>query len=171
MKRVTLALFCEFLVVLLTGVATSPQVNGQTEISTEKLVGALRTLNTAEYSYREETGRFAHLEEMLAFLRKTGDLSRSPIDFENSKPYELSITTSPSVVSEARRGKAPARARCVRALSIQRLEGSRPRLRRTRAPMQIEWSGGVAWGCTGMVRRSTRADTMGRRVGDDEIML
>jgi hypothetical protein len=94
MKRVTLALFCEFLVVLLTGVATSPQVNGQTEISTEKLVGALRTLNTAEYSYREETGRFAHLEEMLAFLRKTGDLSRSPIDFENPKPCELSITTS-----------------------------------------------------------------------------
>src|SRR5207245_1126099 len=38
-----------------------------------------------------------------------------------------------SVVSEARRGKAPARARCVRALSIQRLEGSRPRLRGTRA--------------------------------------
>jgi len=43
--------------------------------------------------------------------------------------------------------------------------------RRTRAPMEIEWSGGVVWGCTGMVRRSTRADTMGRRVGDDEIML
>ena len=32
---------------------------------------------------------------MLAFLRKKGDLSRSPIDFENPKPYELSITTSP----------------------------------------------------------------------------
>jgi hypothetical protein len=40
---------------------------------------------------------------------------------------------SPSVVSEARGGKGRARARCVRALSIQRLEGSRPRLRRTRA--------------------------------------
>jgi hypothetical protein len=93
MKRDYLALFCGLLVV--TGVAISPQVNGQTEIPTEKLVGALRTLNTAEYSYRGETGRFAHLEEMLAFLRKKGDLSRSPIDFENPKPYELSITTSP----------------------------------------------------------------------------
>src|SRR6266699_7226000 len=43
------------------------------------------------------------------------------------------VLISLSVVSEARRGKAPARAQCVRALSIQRLEGSRPRLRRTRA--------------------------------------
>ena len=93
MKRDYLALFCGLLVV--TAVAISPQVNGQTEIPTEKLVGALRTLNTAEYSYRGETGRFAHLEEMLAFLRRKGDLSRSPIDFENPKPYELSITTSP----------------------------------------------------------------------------
>jgi len=31
--------------------------------------------------------------------------------------------------------KLHTRARCVCALSIQRLEGSRPRLRRTRAPM------------------------------------
>ena len=44
-----------------------------------------------------------------------------------------SVATSPRVESEARRGKAHALARCVRALSIQRLEGSRPRLRRTRA--------------------------------------
>src|SRR5260370_23051641 len=46
---------------------------------------------------------------------------------------KLSWARSPSVVSEARAGKAHARARCVCALSIQRLEGSRPRLRRTRA--------------------------------------
>src|SRR5258708_3861941 len=38
-----------------------------------------------------------------------------------------------SVVSEARVSKLRTRARCVCALSIQRLEGSRPRLRRTRA--------------------------------------
>jgi hypothetical protein len=43
------------------------------------------------------------------------------------------VPRSPSVVSEARGGKAHARAWCVCALSIQRLEGSRPRLRRTRA--------------------------------------
>src|ERR1700740_1687824 len=39
------------------------------------------------------------------------------------------LPISPSVVSEARRGKEQARARCVRVLSIQRLEGGRWRLR------------------------------------------
>jgi hypothetical protein len=38
-------------------------------------------------------------------------------------------------------------------------------------PMQIEWSGEVACRCAGMVRRSTTADTMGRKVGNDERML
>jgi hypothetical protein len=38
-------------------------------------------------------------------------------------------------------------------------------------PMQIEWSGGVACRCAGVVRRSTTADTMGRKVGYDERML
>ena len=37
--------------------------------------------------------------------------------------------------------------------------------------MQVEWSGGVAWRCAGVVRRSTTADTMGRKVGYDERML
>jgi hypothetical protein len=31
---------------------------------------------------------------MLTFLRTNGILSRSPIDFENPKPYELAVTTS-----------------------------------------------------------------------------
>ncbi len=95
MKRVPLAVFCGFLVILATGVAIFPQVNGQIEIPTEELVGALRTLNTSEVTYATETGRFAHREQMLAFLRKEGVLSQSPIDFENPKPYELAITTSP----------------------------------------------------------------------------
>ena len=32
---------------------------------------------------------------MLGFLRTKGCLSKSPIDLENPKPYELTITTSP----------------------------------------------------------------------------
>jgi hypothetical protein len=94
MKRVSLALFGGLLGILVTGVAISPQVNGQTEISTEKLLGALRTLNTAEVSYHSETGRFAPREEMLTFLRTQGLLSQLPIDLENPKPYELAVTTS-----------------------------------------------------------------------------
>jgi hypothetical protein len=95
MKSVTAAMICGLLGILVTGVAGPPPVNGQIEIPTEKLVNAVRTLNTAEYSYRGKTGRFAHREEMLAFLRKEGVPSRSPIDLENPKPYELTITTSP----------------------------------------------------------------------------
>jgi hypothetical protein len=94
MKRVSLGLFCGLLGILVTGVTIPPQVNGQTDIPKEKLVAVLRILNTAEYSYRQDTGRFANLEEMLTFLKKKGTLSRSPIDLENPKPYELAITTS-----------------------------------------------------------------------------
>jgi hypothetical protein len=94
MKKAFLVLFCCLLGILVTGVAIPRQVNVQTEIPTEKLVNVLRTLNTAEYSYRGEIGRFADRDEMLAFLRKRGDLSRSSIDLENPNPYELAITTS-----------------------------------------------------------------------------
>jgi hypothetical protein len=47
------------------------------------------------------------------------------------------------------------------ALSIQRLEGGRPRLRQNAGPMQIEWSEGLASRCVGTARRST-ADDMTR---------
>jgi hypothetical protein len=94
MEKAFLGLFCGLAGILVAGVAIPRQLNVQTEIPTEKLVGVLRTLNTAEYSYRGETGRFADRDEMLAFLRKKGDWSRSPIDLENPNPYELAITTS-----------------------------------------------------------------------------
>src|SRR5208283_5015036 len=50
-----------------------------------------------------------------------------------SRLHKLLRARSPIVVSEARAGKAGAQARCVPALSIQRLEGSRPWLQWTRA--------------------------------------
>lgn len=76
-------------------IAIPPCVSGQAEISNKNLVNALRLLNTEEYSYQHEVGRFADGEEMLNFLRKKGTLTRSPIDLENPKPYELAVTTSP----------------------------------------------------------------------------
>jgi hypothetical protein len=92
MKRIGLVL-CSFLGILGTGTAIPSQVNGQAELSTEKLVNALRVINTSQVPYYRETGRFANREEMLSFLRTKG--IRSPIDLENPKPYELTITTSP----------------------------------------------------------------------------
>jgi hypothetical protein len=95
MKRNFLALLCGLLGLLMTAVAIPPRMNGQAEVPSEKLVIALRLLNTEEYSYRDETGRFATREQMLTFLRKKGCLSESPIDLEKPNPYELSIATSP----------------------------------------------------------------------------
>jgi hypothetical protein len=94
MKRICLV-FCAFLGVLATGSAIPSQVSGPDEVSNAKLVNALRLLNTQEYVYRQEIGRFASREEMLTFLRTKGMLSRSPIDLENPQPYELVVTTSP----------------------------------------------------------------------------
>jgi hypothetical protein len=95
MKRLFLVLLCALLGILVMGVAIPRQVNGQAENPTAKLVNALRLLNTQEYSYKQENGRFASREEMLTFLRKKGILSRSPIDLENPKQYDLEVTTSP----------------------------------------------------------------------------
>jgi hypothetical protein len=94
MKRTCLVL-CAFLGVLATGSAIPSQVSGPDQVSNTKLVNALRLLNTQEYVYRQEIGRFASREEMLTFLRTKGILSRSPIDLENPQPYELVVTTSP----------------------------------------------------------------------------
>lgn len=95
MKKVSRPLFWGLLGVLLMGAGIPSQVNGQTEISNGKLATALRLLNTQEYNYQHERGRFATLPEMLGFLRAKDILSKSPIDLENPKPYELAITTSP----------------------------------------------------------------------------
>ena len=67
------------------------------------------------------------------------------------------VPTSLSVESEARERQRVHRAWRVCALSIQRLEGSRPAA--DAGPMQIEWSEGPALRCVGTVRRSTADDT------------
>src|ERR1700747_3154423 len=95
MRKVSLILSCGLLGMLMVATAIPPRVSGQAEISNKNLVNALRLLNTEEYSYQHEAGRFADREEMLNYLRKKGALTRSPIDLENPKPYELAVTTSP----------------------------------------------------------------------------
>jgi len=118
MRRICLALLCASPGILLTAVAIPSQVTVQAEIPTGKLVSTLRHLNTEEYSYRHQTGRFASKEELLTSLRAKGLSSRistdlvkpsqkfasqeqtkgpvsdSPLNLENPKPYELTITTS-----------------------------------------------------------------------------
>lgn len=98
MKRIVLTLFCGLLGIALTLKAIPRQAAGQPEMPTEKLVNTIRLLNTEEYSYRQENHRFANLDELLVFLRQKAKLSRSPIDLENPKPYELAITTTPDAM-------------------------------------------------------------------------
>jgi len=94
MKRIGPMLFGLLLGVVLLGKAIPRQATGQQEIPTEKLVNALRLLNTQEYMYMRDNRRFADRDQMLAFLRQYDLLSKSPVDLENPEPYELSITTS-----------------------------------------------------------------------------
>ncbi len=93
MKRIRLAL-CAFLGMLAAGSAIPSHVSGQAEFPNAKLVNALRILNTQEFVYRNEAGHYASREELLTFLRTKGILSRSPVDLENPKPYELVVITS-----------------------------------------------------------------------------
>jgi hypothetical protein len=94
MKRVILPLLCGLFGVALTLAAIPRQVAGPPEITTLKLVNTLRLLNTFEYSYRGENGRFADRDALLSFLEKKDVLSKSPIDLQNPGPYELAVTTA-----------------------------------------------------------------------------
>jgi hypothetical protein len=94
MKKISLMFVCILLGVVLLGEANARQTSGQPEITTGKLVNALRLLNTHEYSYKNENSRFADRDQMLSYLRQKELLSRSQIDLENPKPYELAITVS-----------------------------------------------------------------------------
>ena len=94
MKKTSLMLFVVLLGAVLFGESAPRQLSEEPEIPRGKLVGAIRLLNTNEYSYKNENGRFADRDEMLAFLRQKERLSKSPIDLDNPKPYELAITTT-----------------------------------------------------------------------------
>ena len=94
MKKTSLMLFVVLLGAALFGESTPRQLLAQPDVPTGKLVAAIRVLNTYEVSYKHENRRYADRDQMLAFLRQTGLLSKSPIDLENPTPYELAITTT-----------------------------------------------------------------------------
>jgi hypothetical protein len=92
---ISIALLCGMLGVLVTRTAPPAHPAGsQTDGESQKLVSTLRLLNSGEVLYRQQNGRFASLDEMLRFLRGKSDLSPSPIDLNNPRPYALSITTT-----------------------------------------------------------------------------
>lgn len=94
MKKIGVIFVSILLGLVPLGESNARQASGQPEITTAKLVNALRVLNTHEYSYKKENGRFADRDQMVSYLRQKALLSRSALDLENPKPYELAVTIS-----------------------------------------------------------------------------
>jgi hypothetical protein len=93
-NKLSLACCCGFVAILVITFTAIPFVKAQAESSTDKLVDAVRLINTQEYSYQHDNGRFADRDEMLSYLHKKDLSKQSPIDLENKESYELTIIAS-----------------------------------------------------------------------------
>ena len=54
----------------------------------------MSTLNTPEYSYKAEFGRFATREELLSYLPKQVDMARIPVNLSDPAVVDVRVTTS-----------------------------------------------------------------------------
>jgi hypothetical protein len=92
MKNIALAFF--FFVLTPVTALAPPQ---ELELTPRQLVGAMRFLNTLEYTYANDNHGFASLDGFLAWLQETGKIAEAPLNFsaESLKPYELRLTATP----------------------------------------------------------------------------
>jgi hypothetical protein len=93
MKKIFFAFLCVSLLAALARLG-SAQAHEQTEISRDALLGGVRAMNTFEFMYSAQNGRFASREELLAFLQQKGILGKLKLNLQDPKPYELAVTTS-----------------------------------------------------------------------------
>jgi hypothetical protein len=80
----------------LLGLIFTPAANTQEEDKSEQVskhLGMLRTLNTLEFSYRDQYGRFGDREQILAYFRESG-ATKGMERFEHLQSFQLSVTTS-----------------------------------------------------------------------------
>jgi hypothetical protein len=90
--RKLFALSCAVLGLVFTLAATNaPQENKSEALS--KRVVILRMLNTLEYNYQDEHGRFGDREELLAYFRQTGATEKAD-RLDHLQSFQLSATTS-----------------------------------------------------------------------------
>jgi hypothetical protein len=84
------------LVVFLLPTRSLPQTEKESPSEAVRVVGTMRTLNTAEYAYKYSNAdhKFGSKEEITEFLRSEGKDSRPLMDIENPAPYEIDIVTT-----------------------------------------------------------------------------
>jgi hypothetical protein len=90
--RKLLALSCAALGLVFTLAATNSREEDKSEALSKHVV-ILRMLNTLEYNYQDEHGRFGDRGELLAYFRQTGATEKAA-RLEHLQPYQLTVTTS-----------------------------------------------------------------------------
>ena len=90
--RKLLLLLCAVLGLISTLGATSTREVDQSD-TVSKHLGMLRTLNTLEYNYRDQYGRFGDREQVLAYFRQSGATTGAD-KIEHLESFQLSVTTT-----------------------------------------------------------------------------
>ena len=90
--RILFSLSCAVLGLVFTLAATNTREEDKSEALSKRVV-ILRMLNTLEYNYQDEHGRFGDREQLLAYFRQTGATEKAD-RLEHLQPYQLTVTTS-----------------------------------------------------------------------------
>ena len=90
--RKLFSLSCAVLGLIFTLAATNTREEDKSEAISKRLV-MLRTLNTLEYNYQEQYGRFGDREQLLAYFRQSG-ATEGADRLEHLQSFQLSVTTS-----------------------------------------------------------------------------
>jgi hypothetical protein len=86
------SLSCVVLALIFNLAATNTQEEDKSGAVSKHLV-MLRTLNTLEYNYRDQYGRFGEREQLLAYFRQSG-ATEGADRLEHLQSFQLSVTTS-----------------------------------------------------------------------------
>jgi hypothetical protein len=90
--RKLFALSCAVLGLVFTLSATNAREEDKWEALSKRVV-ILRMLNTLEYNYQDEHGRFGERGDLLAYFRQTGATEKAD-RLEHLQSFQLSVTTS-----------------------------------------------------------------------------
>jgi hypothetical protein len=87
-----LSLSCAGLGLVFTLAATNTREEDKSEALSKRVV-ILRMLNTLEYNYQDEHGRFGDREQLLAYFRQSGATEKAD-RLGHLQSFQLSVTTS-----------------------------------------------------------------------------